>query len=242
MVVYACNCGWSGIPIFHTVQTEENDCDREPVCAKCGSIALDVIDKQKNLTKEFYMNGMDFKDWIRYYYLVKTAIRLKPMNVLEIGIGNGIVKNCIKDHCLYWAMDINLKLEPNIIGDIRDYQEILKGRFDLIVASEVLEHIPFIQTTQALLNLYRYLKVGGTLLITVPHHKPYIMTSTIASVEPKTVSFPKFRNFEITDEYHEWEIGKYTSVQDMEWKLGGCGFTIVKREHIPWHEFWEVRK
>ena len=65
------------------------------------------------------------------------------------------------------TLDINPNAEANYIGDITKKNKFLANNsFDIIVATEVLEHVlnPF----AAIEELYRILKFNGILLISVP--------------------------------------------------------------------------
>lgn len=63
-----------------------------------------------------------------------------------------------------------------VVADITKRLPFQGGSFDVVVASNTLEHIP--NTEEALAELHRVLKPGGLLLVTIPflmriHQKPY---------------------------------------------------------------------
>src|SRR5262249_54089772 len=78
--------------------------------------------------------------------------------------------------------------------DITSPDESEWGRYDFIVSSEVMEHVP-VPVERAFANLYRLLKPNGLLLLTVPYginmqpreHFPELHEYALASPGGKTV-------------------------------------------------------
>jgi len=72
---------------------------------------------QFNLKHDYYLKHLDFLNWYRYYFIIKEVLDFKPSNILELGSGSGLVKNCL--HPLvkkYIVMDINPKLKPDSVS------------------------------------------------------------------------------------------------------------------------------
>ncbi len=99
-----------------------------------------------------------------------------PLNVLEIGCGNGLVRRQLES-VTNWktdGADINeeaLKLNTGLEGktylyNIHDRNESLKDKYDAVILFDVLEHIP--ETTEFLESCLFHLKPGGHLFINVP--------------------------------------------------------------------------
>ncbi len=88
------------------------------------------------------------------------------------------------------------------------------GEFDRIVAAEVLEHIP--ADLQAIAELSRVLRPGGTLAVTVPRW------------------FPEVVCWRLSREYHEVPGGHVRIYSDAELvgKLAGAGLEYVGRDHV----------
>ena len=87
------------------------------------------------------------------------------------------------------------------------------GEFDRVVAAEVLEHIP--EDEQAIAELVRVLRPGGTMAVTVPRWLPERIC------------------WALSDAYHEVEGGHvriYTGDELVE-KVEATGMTFVGREH-----------
>lgn len=89
------------------------------------------FNSQFSMSYEDYLKGIDFSNWYRYYFIIKEVVNFKPKNILEIGAGNEIVKNCLKNFVKdYKVMDINSKLNPDILSDLREFKSELKENFD----------------------------------------------------------------------------------------------------------------
>jgi SAM-dependent methyltransferase len=77
----------------------------------------------------------------------------------------------------YTTLDIEARVERvDYLGDVQDMKAVPGDAFDSVLCSEVLEHVP--HPAQAVAELARVLKPGGTLVITVPflarlHEEPH---------------------------------------------------------------------
>lgn len=197
--------------------------------------------EQFNLTKEWYLNQTDFKDWTRYFYLMKTIQRIKPGTILEIGAGNHLLKNIVNIRD-YFTIDLNKNLMPDFVCDIREHLLELDNRFDCIVCTEVLEHIPLHDVKGALSNICSYLVPGGRALIMLPFKKPYISISTPINPTPVQFTIPKFRNLKVVDPYHYWEIGLEGITLNQISGMLSEQFIIMEYKYIPYHGYWILEK
>lgn len=91
----------------------------------------------------------------------------KSSKILEVGCGNYWLGNYLKSNG--WKNYLGLDVNPpaDIIGDIKNWKKhgLKKNSFDIIVAFEVIEHVPCFK------ELYDLLKPEGLLFLTspVPH-------------------------------------------------------------------------
>lgn len=112
--------------------------------------------------------------------VVKRVIHELPKNyrVLEVGCGTGIVLRELVRICEggeVTGMDLfpeavefasNRAACPVLVGDILNPPEL--GKFDIVTIFDVLEHLP--NDDEIVCGLNRMLKLGGTLILTVPAH------------------------------------------------------------------------
>lgn len=115
-----------------------------------------------------------------YEFLEKEYSTIKANeSVITIGAGgkvNQILQNYSKTiGFTFVSFDLDDKRNPDIIGDICFY-DFKEMRFDVIVISEVLEHVPYPHL--AMRNIHQTLNKEGRLILTVPfifpiHDRPY---------------------------------------------------------------------
>jgi SAM-dependent methyltransferase len=112
--------------------------------------------------------------------VLNTATRIdkvllgKPLRILDVGCGTGINLKYLQDLGDAYGLDISkdaLKFSrsrglPSLICGSADKLPFKDGRFDLVLALDVIEHID--EDIFAVRELCRVLKPGGHLIITVP--------------------------------------------------------------------------
>ncbi len=206
-------------------------------------------------TSQEYFKNVSFLDWYRFFFIFKDLNNSESKNILEIGEGSGIIKNIFKEKVdSYLTMDLNKKLNPDFLNDVRNFLPDLERRFDCIVAAEVLEHIPFEDLEKALFNFYKYLKKDGMVIITIPHRASNFLFMTPTEV-PHSFRIPTgflsfgafYRRFIKRkiwiDPGHEWEIcdGKHL-IRDVESKMIKSGFKIGKIKKLVYADYWILKK
>lgn len=103
--------------------------------------------RERNLPKEAYYADSYFTyeqlwSFVEQIYHIR---QLKPINMIEVGIGNGFVSGFIRTSGIkVKTFDINPSLEPDIVASVHDIHHFVAPKeFDLISCCEVLEHLPF---------------------------------------------------------------------------------------------------
>lgn len=215
----------------------------------------DHFDEQFSLSRDYYLGQIDFLNWFRYYHLVKDVLSLAAADVLEIGTGSGLLRNCLKPLLRdYLVLDINPNLFPDVVADVRTLQSALMGRFDCVIAADVVEHMPFKDLATVAHNLHAYLKPGGYALITIPHRQsnflfmsprqvPHVFTVPTGFLSPGAF-WRRFIKRKIwIDPSHCWEIGDgYVRIRDVEARFIDSGFSVVKFNKLLYVDYWVLRK
>lgn len=213
------------------------------------------FNSQFHLDKEYYLKKLDFLGWYRHFFAIREVIDFQPRAILEIGAGSEIVKNCLQPAAeKYRVMDVNAKLEPDILADVREFRSELREGFDCAIASDVLEHIPFPDFATACVNLFAYLVPGGKALITMPHRrshflfmtpieKPHVLTVPTGFLSPGAF-YRRFIKRKIwIDPDHCWEIGDgRIKKADVELSFRKVGFSIEKFKKLLYVDFWVLSK
>lgn len=198
-------------------------------------------------TKETYMTD---QRWSSYSTVIRETIKLKPRTILEIGPGNFIVTEILKR----MGFDVKtLDFDPDVKSDynfsITDDQLGKLGRFDLVIASQILEHVRYDDFIGALKKLS---EITTHLLMTLPHTTTHSLFFSLCLKVPlfKKVMLAKKITFKKVPHrfngLHYWEIGK------KEYPLGKikndilkCGWRIENdflNPENPYHYFFILRK
>lgn len=123
------------------------------------------LNTEKNYFGSEYMTPNRF---MSYYYQILLTMESQPQEILEIGIGNKLLSSYLKNSGLnVKTYDINSALSPDITGDITDIP-LENNSFDTIVAFEVLEHLEWEQSLQAISELARV--SSRKVIISVPYY------------------------------------------------------------------------
>lgn len=128
-------------------------------------------------------------DWVgpsrHHHYTIPSILELLPaesgLTVLDAACGNGYIANEIRKlgHTVYGCelADSGLALARRSYPEITFFKQDLyedmrqslpEGGVDVVVASEVIEHM--FAPTKFLENLRRTLKPGGHVILTTPYH------------------------------------------------------------------------
>lgn len=216
--------------------------------------ALYFYSKEKRMNpqvkKEHYKENYDTMDrFISYHFQIKSALKLNPKNVLEIGIGNKVVANYIKDKGIkIITCDIDKNLKPDYVADIRKLP-FKDNSFDVVMACEVLEHIPYTDFKKALKEIKRVSNKFA--LVSIPYStlSIYGYLKLIPGTKPKAyfLNFAeRFLKKHKFDGQHYWEMGKKGfSKKRIKSDIKSTGWKIVKefaQPLDPYHYFFILKK
>lgn len=173
--------------------------------------------------------------FIHYWYQASLILEKKVKNVLEIGPGAGVVTNFLRSAGIkVTTLDIDKELKPDVVASVLK-MPFGDNEFDLVLASEVLEHLPFENLERALLEIKRVAK--KEVIITLPEfgHILLYLGIKIPWIPFKNIfiktSFPLKKH--VFDGQHYWEIGKQGySLQRIKDVISRAGFKIVK-DFVP---------
>ena len=172
----------------------------------------------------------------------------RPVNVLEVGIGNGFVSSFLRSTGLnVTTFDINANLAPDVVGDVCELDRHFdKGAFDVVLCAEVLEHMPFDQSQLAIKKIASVCR--RRCLITLPERQ-YRLLDIQAKV---FIRLRRKFEFDINlfrskskgkiSALHHWEINHSpeTSMKNIK-RILGESFDIheVSRSRLcPYHHFF----
>lgn len=163
------------------------------------------------VTKEHYFDRFydNQERWASYWHQLERIIRYNPQKVLEIGPGNGTVRDALKKRGIkVTTVDIARDLGPDVVASVTALP-FGDDTFDLVLAAEVLEHIPFSEVSQALREINRVSK--KYVVISLPH-AGYVFSLEFKIPLLKKVAIiwklPLFWKKHQFNGEHYWELGK----------------------------------
>lgn len=147
--------------------------------------------------------------FVSYYWQLKETLALGPQSVLEVGVGDRVFGNFIKNNTAmsYTSVDTAEDLRPDIVGSVLALP-FADQSFDVACAFEVLEHMPFEEFDLAVAELCRVARTH--VVISTPHFGPMLSFSLKIPFLPQIrialkIPFPKAHVF---NGQHYWELGK----------------------------------
>lgn len=173
------------------------------------------------VNKEHYdfSNYVDIYRWGSYYSQVLETVQFKPKSVLVIGVGDNIVPSIIQCVSLKWGgivdtFDFDKQLSPTYIGDVRNINEIIENKYDVIVCCQVLEHISFEYFDDILRRISFCLNLEGHFILSLPQSAYQHFLIDLKFVLPRIKQFRRIITFNrrgswdmFENDQHFWEIG-----------------------------------
>lgn len=171
---------------------------------------------EPQVPKEHYYD--DYDDVLRfvsYYSQIDAAMSLKPEKTLEIGIGNSTVANYLRQAGMnLTTCDFDAELKPDVVADIRNLP-FEDNSFDLVMACEILEHLPWEDAKNALVELNRVTRKH--VIVSIPYASeafeivirfPMIKRFFKKNYFNICIRIPHFFRKMKFDGQHYWEIGR----------------------------------
>lgn len=160
--------------------------------------------------KSHYGASYRSKDrWLSYYHQLALVRAHKPVSLLEVGPGEGVVTDTLrKDGIRVVTCDIAEDLRPDVVGSVTSLP-FKDGEFDLALAAEILEHIEFSDVPKALSELARVSQ--RHVVVSLPH--PGLVFSLAFKIPllrrlELWFQIPLFWQTHRFNGEHYWELGK----------------------------------
>jgi SAM-dependent methyltransferase len=206
-----------------------------------------------------------------YSYAEQIALvtSCAPSSILEIGAGNGFVSRALRAYGIpVTTVDIDPELKPDLVGSLLDLP-VSAASYDLVMACQVLEHLPFDECAKCLSELRRVsvkhvlvslpdsrmcwrlfvgreswrrsgmIMVNGWSFSSRRQSKPEATCRSFGDYA--TMPWPKKHVF---DGQHYWELGKYGStVPQFLQKVREAGMSVVEHYRFPlnpYHHFFRL--
>jgi len=179
--------------------------------------------REKSLDRVRYLNDtytdeVQLLTYVNQLNLIFETIKMydfnKNINILEIGIGNGFIANALRTYDInITTFDINPRLNPDYVGNILELTDIIKNKkFDLIICFEVLEHMPFENFEDALIQIKQ---VSSKVLLSLPQIKRHYGFYGLLKLPKKTfhLKFGINIGFKKLPNEHFWELNSHNNTR-----------------------------
>jgi SAM-dependent methyltransferase len=186
--------------------------------------------------------------FVSYWHQIDELIKLRSTSILEIGIGNSLVSNYLKQRGYnITAMDVDPGLNPDTVGSVANIP-FVDGSFEVVACFELLEHLPYERFPTVLREIHRVSKKHTVLSLPDASwvYRLYIQMPKIGELK-ELISLPQLKapKHEF-DGQHYWEIGKAgfhlrRILKDME-RAGFCIIKTYRVFEIPYHRFFLLAK
>ena len=111
--------------------------------------------------------------WISFVQQLNLLQQIKPKSVLEVGVGPGVFRFMVSatlPECNYINLDLDASLNPTIHADLRSIP-LSDKCIELVVCCQVLEHIPFDNFIETLIEFKRI--CNKRIIISLPDVSPF---------------------------------------------------------------------
>lgn len=158
-------------------------------------------------------------------YLTNVAVRLKPylkcMTATEVETGNS------RDNYQKWARSLGVSIGTNLISSRGICIQSKEGveKYDIFLASEILEHLPY-NPLPIIKSIKSYLNKGGVVVLSVPNRLSLAKIIRFWLGKHPYIKFNEFssEDFILANYGHHWL--EY-SVSDLDYVFETCGFQRV---------------
>lgn len=183
--------------------------------------------------------------WTSYFTQVDGVLHFQPSSCLEIGVGNGIVTQALKNNSIQvTTLDLDAALMPDLIGSVENIP-FEDSRFDVVLCAEVLEHLPFSSFERCISEIARVACRGA--ILSLPHwgYTFRMIADVPGCIHARKAWKLPFHVRHLSGGEHQWEIGKKdfppSRIRDILSKY----FRIEREWLSPWmsyHRFYRLRK
>jgi len=189
------------------------------------------------------------KRFSSYWHQINEILSLNSKEILEIGIGGGIVSNYLRVRGKkITTLDIDNNLGPDVVGSVVE-TPFSKESFDVVACYEVLEHLPFEHFFPTLLELNRISRTYVILSLPDRTGRAYrlnIQFPKFGEVK-KLITLPRLKPIRWEfDGVHYWEVGTQGyAVNRIISHIQKAGFKVRNNYRVfeyPYHRLFVLEK
>lgn len=185
--------------------------------------------------------------WGSYWHQIHEVLARDPKTVLEVGVGNRVVTEYLQNAGpAVTTLDVEEELSPDVIASVTSIP-LPDESHDVVLAAEVLEHLPFEDFPKALAEINRVTRRWA--VISLPHWGSVFAVALKIPLLPWlrfAWKLPGWKRHHLSKNGHYWEIGKAGyPLRRIKKAMREAGFVIVKDYLIveyPYHHFFVLER
>jgi SAM-dependent methyltransferase len=183
--------------------------------------------------------------WVSYWHQVTEVVATGAKSVLEIGTGTGAVRDTLRGMGIeVTVVDIDAALGVDRVGDVRALPAT-DGEFDVVLCSQVLEHVPWADVPKAVAELRRVCRTHA--IVSIPQSGVDVgMAVTLPSAGTRRlharINSPWRHTF---DGQHYWQVCARGHGRKRVRETLSQGFVLEREFTVPeltFHRFYVLRK
>jgi hypothetical protein len=185
--------------------------------------------------REAWARQLDLSNFVNSYYEYRDIVRwvgARP-SVLIIGPGQGLGTEVLRWRgCEVTTFDIDATFRPDVVGSCHSMPMFEDARFDVVVASHVLEHLPLPYLDAALAEIAR---IGRYAIVYLPVAGRHALLRFVPGV--KGFDWAGVLDFCRIWERPDGVTPRYCGGQHY-WEIGYRGFTVadLRRRFAPLYD------
>lgn len=188
---------------------------------------------------EEYARSLSLTNFVNAYYQQRDVLQYHPSRVLIVGVGVGLEPMILRQKfgLEVTTLDIDARFAPDVVGSVHDMRAFADKQFDVVVASHVLEHLPFAYFDRVVDELARVAKHAVVYLPYGGRHLEWKFTWAQRVREYAAhLSLPPLARIagdkpELQAGHHYWEVGYPGFSPAKLSRLFSRRFTIDRRYH-----------
>lgn len=173
--------------------------------------------------------------WANFWYQIQAVRSLGQKIVLEIGAGSGVVTDALrKIGVTVTTLDIDVSLHPDVVGSVTAIP-LPDASADVVLAAEILEHIPFNEFPRALGEMHRVSRRYAYITLPYPGYT-FSFTGKIPLFPRFSFIFkiPFFWKHKTSTPEHYWELRlRGFPLWRIIKEIDRAGFKVVRKAVYP---------
>lgn len=162
-----------------------------------------------------YARSLSVTGFVNAYYQLRDVLSYHPRRVLIVGVGVGLEPLVLREKfgLEVTTLDVDARFGPDVVGSVHDMGAFSDGQFDVVVASHVLEHLPFAYFDRCVDELARVARHAVVYLPYAGRHLELKLTWAQRVREwAARLRIPPFgrisgNELELQEGHHYWEVG-----------------------------------